>query len=108
LSGKTLYFLELVYAYMKIVVDKTLNDMAQRLVMFHMVHNVCQYLRDPEIHHQILSLEQGSLDEEDYQQLLETNSADMMKIKDLLTDRDSIRETINILNDKSTLDDVFD
>jgi len=103
-----LYFLELVYAYMKIVVDKTLNDMAQRLVMFHMVHNVCQYLRDPEIHHQILSLEQGSLDEEDYQQLLETNSADMMKIKDLLTDRDSIRETINILNDKSTLDDVFD
>ncbi len=108
MSGKTLYFLELVYAYMKIVVDKTLNDMAQRLVMFHMVHNVCQYLRDPEIHHQILSLEQGSLDEEDYQQLLETNSADMMKIKDLLTDRDSIRETINILNDKSTLDDVFD
>ncbi len=103
-----MYFLELVYAYMKVVVEKTLNDMAQRLVIFHMVHNVCEYLRDPEIQHQILSLEQGSLDGEAYQQLLETNSADMMRIKDLLTNRDSIRETINILNDKTTLDDVFD
>ena len=76
--------------------------------MFHMVHNVCQYLRDPEIHHQILSLEHGQLNEEDYQQLLETNSADMMRIKDLLADQASVQETIKILKDKTTLDDIID
>ena len=105
LQGKTQYFLELVYAYMRIVVDKTLNDMAQRLVMFHMVHNVCQYLNNPEIHHQILDLENGNLSQDDYQQLLETNGADQNRIKDLLADQTSIKETIKILSDKNSLEE---
>ena len=97
--------MELVYAYMKIVVDKTLNDMAQRLIMFHMVHNVCQYLNNPEIHHQILDLENGNLSQDDYQQLLETNGADQNRIKDLLADQTSIKETIKILSDKNSLEE---
>ena len=82
---------------MKIVVDRTLNDMTQKYVILGMVQNVCQYLQGFEIHDQILSLEHGQLNEEDCQQLLEMNSADMMRINDLLADQASVQETIKIL-----------
>ncbi len=55
------------------------------------------YVKDPEIHHKILSLDRRELNEEAYKTLLEKNTADEMRIRDLLEKRESVEETLRVL-----------
>jgi hypothetical protein len=58
---------------------------------------VVGYVKDPEIHHKILSLDRRELNEEAYKTLLEKNTADEMRIRDLLEKRESVEETLRVL-----------
>ncbi len=61
------------------------------------IKNVVGYVKDPEIHHKILSLDRRELNEEAYKTLLEKNTADEMRIRDLLEKRESVEETLRVL-----------
>jgi hypothetical protein len=44
-------------------------------------------------------LDKKEVDEDDYRHLLEKNTADENRIRDLLAKKESVQETLNILND---------
>jgi hypothetical protein len=47
----------------------------------------------------ILGLDKKEVDEDDYQFLLEKNTADENRIRDLLAKKESVQEMLDILND---------
>jgi hypothetical protein len=51
------------------------------------------------IHYKVLGLDKKEVDEDDYRHLLEKNTADENRIRDLLAKKESVQETLNILND---------
>ena len=69
------------------------------MVIYHLINNVVEYVKDPDIHHKILGLDRREVDEDDYRFLLEKNTADENRIRDLLAKKESVEETLNILTD---------
>ena len=67
------------------------------MVIYHLVKNVVQYVKDPEIHHKILDLERKEVADDDYKHLLEKSTADEMRIRDLLMKKESVEETLRVL-----------
>ena len=74
------------------------------MVIYHLVRNVVQYVKDPDIHHKILGLDQSEVDEDYYKHLLEKNTADEMRIRDLLWKKELVEETLQVLEGMDPVD----
>ena len=67
------------------------------MVMYHLINNVVEYVKDPEMQHRILELDRREVNEDDYRHLLEKNTADEMRIRELLEKKESVEETLRVL-----------
>ena len=67
------------------------------MVIYHLVRNVVQYVKLPDIHHKILGLDESEINEDYYKYLLEKNTADEMRIRDLLMKKELVEETLRVL-----------
>ena len=72
--------------------------------MYHLVRNVVEFVKDPLIRHKILDMERRDVGDDDYKHLLEKSTADEMRIRDLLMKRESVEETLRVLEGMDPVD----
>ena len=72
--------------------------------MYHLVRNVVEFVKDPYIRHKILDMERRDVGDDDYKHLLEKSTADEMRIRDLLMKRESVEETLRVLEGMDPVD----
>ena len=96
------YFLALVFDYM-LIVEKCLNDIAQRMIFYHLVHRVCQFHRAGQVQIKINQLRKKSNEDEKvfYKNLFQNsgNARKETEIRKLLNEKDWIQQTIDILSE---------
>ena len=74
------------------------------MVIYHLVRNVVQYVKLPDIHHKILGLDESEINEDYYKYLLEKNTADEMRIRSLLSEKELVEETLQVLEEMDPAD----
>ena len=74
------------------------------MVIYHLVRNVVQYVKLPDIHHKILGLDESEINEDYYKYLLEKNTADEMRIRSLLSEKELVEETLQVLENMDPAD----
>ena len=64
----------------------------------------CPVCQAPDIHHKILGLDESEINEDYYKYLLEKNTADEMRIRSLLLEKELVEETLQVLEEMDPAD----